>query len=74
MTTPDEHPGVVRWSTDSAIRHVERQAIIETRDFWRRAYENRPPTSRERALASLLPLLTELVTATDTPARLSRAA
>jgi hypothetical protein len=61
MTTPGEHPGVVRWSTDSAIRHVERRAIIETRDAWRRAYEDRPLTSRERAVRSLLPLLSELV-------------
>jgi hypothetical protein len=52
---PDAAWGVVLWSSDSSARTRDRAAFLGTRQAWRRAYERRPPTTRECAASQLLP-------------------
>lgn len=66
MTTNTDPPaGGVLWPTDSRDRVQWRAEIGELKDDYRRAYEQRPATARERAVAALSPLLTELSAAAE---------
>lgn len=47
----------IRWPTDTTDRHGWQQAIRESKVAYRRAFERRPPTPRERALERLAPAL-----------------
>lgn len=58
--TPAPPHGAIRWPTDSKVRIVERAAILETKDAWRRAYERRPATRRERSVVVLAQALEDL--------------
>lgn len=49
--------GCVIWPRDTYDRRNSIEAILWSRDAWRRAYEHEPPTRGERALAMLAPLL-----------------
>jgi hypothetical protein len=60
-TTTNPPEGAVRWTTDSATRAIERDALLATRDGWRRAYQRRPATVRERSVTELLRALQEPV-------------
>jgi hypothetical protein len=51
----------------TADRRVESDVTLQTRDEWRRAYERRPPTARERAVLLLVELLPETVAAGEEP-------
>ena len=60
VTRHRKHPpsGCVIWPRDTFDRRNSIEAILTTRDTWRRAYEGLPPTPGERALAMLGPVLT----------------
>lgn len=66
-STKDAPATAARFPSDSDTRRVERTAILETRDEWRRAYERREPTARERAVTVLVSLLPELAAAGEQP-------
>lgn len=51
--TRDAPPGCVRWPTDSGERVAWRNALIELRDVFRRAYQGRPMTVREESAVKL---------------------
>lgn len=49
--------GALLWPTDSSDRIAWKAAIVESRDAFRRAYERRPATLRERSVVVLLGVL-----------------
>lgn len=53
--------GVLLWPSDYPTRSIDREAILATRDTWRRAYDRIEPTTQERALVALLPALDGVV-------------
>jgi hypothetical protein len=55
--TADPPAGAILWPTDSAARNEWRDALEEMRDGFRRAYQQRPATARERAVVLLVDLL-----------------
>lgn len=55
--TRDAPEGCVRWPTDSSDRIAWREAIFELKDEFRRAYQRRPATARERAVTILVDVL-----------------
>lgn len=58
MSTAKAPPaGAVLWPTDTTERIAWRQAIADSRDVYRRAYEMREPTHRERAVVTLVGVL-----------------
>lgn len=55
MTTTKNAPAdAIRWPTDSTERIGWQQALVACRDHYRRAFERRPATRRERAVVVLL--------------------
>lgn len=55
MTTAKDAPvDAIRWPTDSTERIGWQAALLACRDDYRRAFERRPATSRERAVVSLM--------------------
>ena len=58
-TRTDVPEGVVRWPTDAYGRRSARDAILGTKDGWRRAYEDAEPLSCELALARVGGLLAD---------------
>lgn len=57
--TPDPPPHAVVWPRDSTDRNNSMTAAIASKEIWRNAYENRPPTKSEEALSLLRSLLFE---------------
>lgn len=55
--TQDPPAGAVRWPTDSSDRIAWQAAIAGAKDGFRRAYECRPTTRRERAVSELVDVL-----------------
>lgn len=53
VTHTDPPAGAVRWPTDPYERKAWRNAILDTRENWRRAYEGEEPGEQERALIVL---------------------
>lgn len=53
----DPPSDAIRWPTDTTDRHAWQEAIMESKDGYRRAFERRPSTRREAALEKLQPLL-----------------
>lgn len=72
-TTPlgelPEH--VVIWPSDSQDRRAWQLAMADAREGWRRAYEGVPPTSSERSLTLLAPLLERIAAAERAPSVLA---
>lgn len=54
MVTAEDPPhGAIRWPTDSKERIAWQGALRSVKDSWRRTYQGRPATSRERAAVVL---------------------
>lgn len=56
-TATDPPSGAIRWPTDTTERIAWKTAIVDSRDVYRRAYEQRAPTHRERAVVTLMHVL-----------------
>lgn len=58
LTSTDAPPaGALRWPTDSSDRLAWRAAIFAIKDQYRRAYELRPATRRERSVTVLMAVI-----------------
>lgn len=60
VTHPNPPPFAIRWPTDKNDREASRQAIVWSKDGWRRAYEGAPASRSERAVQHLAGSLDEL--------------
>lgn len=61
FTTSSDVPELaLRWSTDQQTRKADRDAILATKEGWRRCYDREPPTRADVALTVLPGLLGEL--------------
>lgn len=60
VTHPQPPDGAVQWPTDRNDRVTWQHAIVDSKEGWRRAFEQEQPTPQEAALAFLAPGLEAL--------------